>query len=143
MSHPTALYVDAGIQASKYSNVGMFAVLIFDYFITLEAESLWVWHRKWTFVRFIFTVSRYLPFFGIGMTFIAALRTQYYPGESQRCSVLGLGKRQTVSMHSLRYINFSSTPYAVLHIICIVAAEGLLITRIYASWNKGLMLNYY
>ncbi|KAG1836544.1 hypothetical protein DFJ58DRAFT_749778 [Suillus subalutaceus] len=114
MSHPTALYVDAGIQASKYFNVGMFAVLIFDYFITLEAESLWVWHRKWTFVRFIFTVSRYLPFFGIGMTFIGALRTQYYPGES--CVRFGQASN-------------------VLHIICIVAAEGLLITRIYASWN--------
>ncbi|KAG2140268.1 uncharacterized protein EDB93DRAFT_1297823 [Suillus bovinus] len=38
MSQPTALYVDAGLQASKYVNVGMFAVLIFDYFITLEVE---------------------------------------------------------------------------------------------------------
>ncbi|KAG2753491.1 hypothetical protein P692DRAFT_20828998, partial [Suillus brevipes Sb2] len=77
-----ALYVDAGIQASKYCNVGTFAVLIYDYCITLDAESQWVWHRKWTFVRFIFTASRYLPFFGIGLTFVAALRTQYYPGES-------------------------------------------------------------
>ncbi|KAG1727053.1 uncharacterized protein EDB91DRAFT_1254020 [Suillus paluster] len=110
----TALYLDAGIQASKYINVGTFAVLIFDYCITLEAESQWVWHRKWTFVRFIFTISRYLPFVGIGMTFIAALRTQYYPGES--C------------------IRFSKAS-TVLHIICILAAEGLLITRIYASWK--------
>ncbi|KAG1836545.1 hypothetical protein DFJ58DRAFT_171042 [Suillus subalutaceus] len=121
MSHPTALYVDAGIQASKYSNVGTFAVLIFDYFITLEAESLWVWHRKWTFVRFIFTVSRYLPFFGIGMTFIAALRTQYYPGES--CVRFGQASN-------------------MLHIICIVAAEGLLITRIYASWKSKRLLTF-
>ncbi|KAG1751945.1 hypothetical protein EDD22DRAFT_915137 [Suillus occidentalis] len=36
-------------------------------------KSQWVWHRKWTFVRFIFTVSRYLPFFGIGMTFVGEL----------------------------------------------------------------------
>ncbi|KAG1830075.1 hypothetical protein DFJ58DRAFT_750601 [Suillus subalutaceus] len=121
MSHPTALYVDAGIQASKYFNVGMFAVLIFDYFITLEAESQWVWHRKWTFVRFIFTVSRYLPFFGIGMTFIAALRTQYYPGES--CVRFGQASN-------------------VLHIICILAAEGLLITRIYASWKSKRLLTF-
>ncbi|KAG1884082.1 hypothetical protein F4604DRAFT_1979995 [Suillus subluteus] len=121
MSHPIALYVDAGIQASKYSNVGMFAVLIFDYFITLEAESKWVWHRKWTFVRFIFTVSRYLPFFGIGMTFIAALRTQYYPGES--CVRFGQASN-------------------VLHIICILAAEGLLITRIYASWKSKRLLTF-
>ncbi|OJA10710.1 hypothetical protein AZE42_10019 [Rhizopogon vesiculosus] len=46
------------------------------------AKSKWVWHQKWTLVRFIFTISRYLPFVAIGMTFAAALRTQYYPGES-------------------------------------------------------------
>ncbi|KAG2135509.1 hypothetical protein DEU56DRAFT_807374 [Suillus clintonianus] len=115
----TALYVDAGIQASKYCNVGTFAVLIFDYCITLEAESQWVWHRKWTFVRSIFTISRYLPFVGIGMTFAAALRTQYYPGES--CVVYG---RVTTASH----------------VLSILAAEGLLITRIYASWNSKRLL---
>ncbi|KAG1727081.1 uncharacterized protein EDB91DRAFT_897826 [Suillus paluster] len=117
----TALYVDAGIQASKYFNVGTFAVLIFDYCITLEAESQWVWHRKWTFVRFIFTISRYLPFFAIGMTFTAALRTQYYPGES--CVMFGKASN-------------------VLHIICILAAEGLLITRIHASWTSKRLLTF-
>ncbi|KAG1751779.1 hypothetical protein EDB19DRAFT_1199833 [Suillus lakei] len=115
----TALYVDTGIQASKYCNVGTFAVLVFDYCITLEAESQWVWHRKWTFVRSIFTISRYLPFFGIGMTFAAALRTQYYPGES-----------------CVEYGRVSN----VLHILSILATEGLLITRIYASWNSKRLL---
>ncbi|KAG1751774.1 hypothetical protein EDB19DRAFT_1199612 [Suillus lakei] len=115
----TALYVDAGIQASKYCNVGMLAVLVFDYCITLEAESQWVWHRKWTLVRFIFTVSRYLPFFGIGMTFVAALRTQYYPGEN----CVGYGQASSV-----------------LHIASVVAAEGLLMTRIYSSWNSKRLL---
>ncbi|KAG2054159.1 hypothetical protein BDR06DRAFT_955773 [Suillus hirtellus] len=121
MDHPIALFVDAGTQASKYFNVGMFATLIFDYFITLEMESQWVWHRRWTFVRFIFTVSRYLPFFAIGMTFTGALRTQYYPGES----CVRFGQASTV-----------------LHIICILAAEGLLITRIYASWNSKRLLAF-
>lgn len=114
-----ALYVDAGIQASKYCNVGTFAVLIYDYCITLDAESQWVWHRKWTFVRFIFTASRYLPFFGIGLTFVAALRTQYYPGES----CLGSGRASTA-----------------LHIVSILAAEGLLMTRICASWRSKRIL---
>ncbi|KAG2125782.1 hypothetical protein DEU56DRAFT_823723 [Suillus clintonianus] len=84
-------------------------------------KSKWVWHRKWTFVRFIFTVSRYLPFFGIGMTFTAALRTQYYPGES--CVRFGQASN-------------------VLHIICIIAAEGLLITRIHASWRSKRLLTF-
>ncbi|KAG1829874.1 hypothetical protein EV424DRAFT_1379858 [Suillus variegatus] len=47
------------------------------------------------------------------MTFTGALRTQYYPGES-----------------------------VMLHIICILAAEGLLITRIYASWNSKRLLAF-
>ncbi|KAG2753490.1 hypothetical protein P692DRAFT_20244525 [Suillus brevipes Sb2] len=114
-----ALYVDAGIQASKYCNAGTFAVLIYDYYITLDAESQWVWHRKWTFVRFIFTVSRYLPFFGIGLTFVAALRTQYYPGES----CVAYGRASTA-----------------LHIVSILATEGLLMTRIYASWHSKRIL---
>ncbi|KAG0698813.1 hypothetical protein DFH29DRAFT_81298 [Suillus ampliporus] len=121
MSRATALYVDAGLQASKYCNVATFAILVFDYCITLEAESQWVWHRKWTFVRCIFTISRYLPFFAIGMTFAAALRTQYYPGES--CVKFGQASN-------------------VLHIICLLAAEGLLITRIYASWPSKRLLTF-
>ena len=79
----------------------MYSFLITESFNDRIAKSKWVWHRKWTLVRCIFTVSRYLPFFGIGMTFageqsfnhsfgakiancrwLAALRTQYYPGES-------------------------------------------------------------
>ncbi|KAG0703298.1 hypothetical protein DFH29DRAFT_1078978 [Suillus ampliporus] len=121
MSQATALYIDAGIQASKYCNVGTFAVLIFDYCITLEAESQWVWHRKWTLLRFIFTISRYLPFFGIGMTFAAALRTQYYPGES-----------------CVKFEQASN----VLHIICIVATEGLLMIRIYVSYTSKRLLTF-
>ncbi|KAG1854102.1 hypothetical protein C8R48DRAFT_722250 [Suillus tomentosus] len=126
MDDPTALFVDAGIQGSKISwlteySVGMFAILIFDYLITLETESQWVWHRRWTFVRCVFTVSRYLPFFAVGMTFTGALRTQYYPGES----CVRFGQASTV-----------------LHIICILAAEGLLITRIYASWNSKRLLAF-
>ncbi|KAJ8580924.1 hypothetical protein M405DRAFT_19496 [Rhizopogon salebrosus TDB-379] len=117
----TPLFVDAGIQASKYCNVGTFAVLIFDYCITIEAESRWVWNRKWTFVRLIFTISRYLPFCAIGMTFAAALRTQYYPGES-----------------CVRYGVVSH----VLHILCIIAAEGLLIIRIYVAWNSKRLLTF-
>ncbi|KAG0698817.1 hypothetical protein DFH29DRAFT_81425 [Suillus ampliporus] len=121
MSEATALYVDTGLQASKYCNVATFAILVFDYCITLEAESQWVWHRKWMLVRFVFNISRYLPFFAIGMTFTAALRTQYYPGES--CVRFGQASN-------------------VLHLICIAAAEGLLITRIYASWTSKRLLTF-
>ncbi|KAG1761780.1 hypothetical protein EDD22DRAFT_894604 [Suillus occidentalis] len=110
----TALYVDAGIQASK----------VFDYCITLEAESQWVWHRKWTFVRFIFTVSRYLPFFGIGMTFVAALRTQYYPGES----CVGYGQASTGLLMTRIYASWSSKRLMIfLLVFSIVSLCGMVL----------------
>ncbi|KAG0703295.1 hypothetical protein DFH29DRAFT_917282 [Suillus ampliporus] len=55
------------------------------------------------------------------MTFTAALRTQHYPGES--CVRSGQASN-------------------MLHIICIVAAEELLIMRIYASWTSKYLLTF-
>ncbi|KIK43166.1 hypothetical protein CY34DRAFT_725202 [Suillus luteus UH-Slu-Lm8-n1] len=52
---------------------------------------------------------------------IRALRTQYYPGES--CVRFGQASN-------------------VMHIICVLTAEGLLITRIYASWNSKRLLTF-
>ncbi|KAH7906521.1 hypothetical protein BJ138DRAFT_1162461, partial [Hygrophoropsis aurantiaca] len=104
------------IQTSKYANVGAFAILAFDYCITFESETRWVWGRKWDIVRIIFTFSRYLPFIGAGMTVYAATHTSggYLAGLEDN----------------------------IIHIIGIVAAEGLLILRIYAFWkcNKKLLI---
>ncbi|KAG0691484.1 hypothetical protein DFH29DRAFT_1074501 [Suillus ampliporus] len=105
-------------------------------------KSQWVWHRKWTLVRFMFTISRYLPFVGIGMTFtahawIAALRTQYYPGESIWTSV------QRLACTAYRKLEVDpSILYSVLHVICILAAEGLLLMRIYTSWPCKRLLTF-
>jgi hypothetical protein len=58
----------AGLQTSKYFNIAGMAILIFDYAITLEDEGRWVWGRNWDVTRLVFTVSRYLPFAGAGLT---------------------------------------------------------------------------
>jgi hypothetical protein len=121
-------------------------------------KSQWVWHRKWTFVRFTFTVSRYLPFFGIGMTvvgelqmskhwlitkfahdwWIAALRTQYYPGESvsyaipytrnvrDNCVVCWVwtGVYWSACISGYRLI-YSFILCSALHTVSVVAAEGI------------------
>ncbi|KAF8431936.1 hypothetical protein L210DRAFT_3650757 [Boletus edulis BED1] len=58
----------AGLQTSNYFNVAGMAILTYDYVITLEDEARWVWGRKWDVTRFVFTVSRYLPFVGAGLT---------------------------------------------------------------------------
>ncbi|KAH7906774.1 hypothetical protein BJ138DRAFT_1161809 [Hygrophoropsis aurantiaca] len=78
----------------------------FDYFLTFESETRWVWGRKWDITRIIFAISRYLPFIGAGMT---------------------------------NSVGFEEN---VIHIVGIVAAEGLLILRIYAFWqcNKKILI---
>ncbi|KAH7906778.1 hypothetical protein BJ138DRAFT_1117275 [Hygrophoropsis aurantiaca] len=103
------------LQTSKYVNVGAFAILAFDYFLTFESETRWVWGRKWDITRIIFTFSRYLPFIGAGMT------------------VYGT---KTFFSNS---VGFEEN---VIHIVGIVAAEGLLVLRIYAFWqcNKKLLI---
>ncbi|KAF9237237.1 hypothetical protein BU15DRAFT_63302 [Melanogaster broomeanus] len=42
--------------------------MVFDYLITIEDEVRWIWGRRWDITRLIFTVSRYVPFLGTGLT---------------------------------------------------------------------------
>ncbi|KAG1776618.1 hypothetical protein EV702DRAFT_1279156 [Suillus placidus] len=101
----------ADLQISKYANIGSLAVLIFDYCITFQDEVKWTWFRPWDLTRVIFTISRYLPFIGSGMTAYAALR-----------------------------VNGPCPPTLaenIVHIISIVAAEVLLVIRTWAFWKKS------
>jgi hypothetical protein len=104
----------ADLQISKYANIGTLAILIFDYCITFEDEVHWTWSRPWGLIRIIFTISRYLPFVGSGMTAYAVLRP------SGPCPASGAEN--------------------IIHIISIVAAEGLLVIRTWAFWQKSRKL---
>ncbi|KAH7922564.1 hypothetical protein BV22DRAFT_1197323 [Leucogyrophana mollusca] len=112
--------MDAGsflrLQTSKYVNFAGLAVLLFDYSITFESETRWVWGRKWDVTRVAFTFSRYLPFAGAGLTAYAALRQ--------------IGEHPT------------SKEENIFHIVGIIAAEALLIVRTYAFWkcNRKLLV---
>ncbi|KAG2055273.1 hypothetical protein BDR06DRAFT_1020478 [Suillus hirtellus] len=64
----------ADLQISKYTNIGSLAILVFDYCITFQDEVRWTWSRPWGLIRVVFTISRYLPFVGSGLTAYAALR---------------------------------------------------------------------
>ncbi|KAF9237221.1 hypothetical protein BU15DRAFT_76127 [Melanogaster broomeanus] len=114
----------AGLQTSKaslhYFNVAGIAILVFDYFITIEDEARWVWGRRWDTTRLIFTVSRYLPFLGTGLT-------SYY---------LSINSASTPCPASLQITE------NVVHIIGVIAAELLLILRTYAFWHGNKRLLY-
>ncbi|KAG1731760.1 hypothetical protein EDB19DRAFT_1736395 [Suillus lakei] len=104
----------ADLQISKYANIGAFAILIFDFCITFQDEVKWTWSRSWGITRVIFTISRYLPFIGSGLTAYAALRVS---GPAP-----------------------PSLAENIIHIIGIVAAEGLLVIRTWAFWHKSKRL---
>ncbi|KAJ8596599.1 hypothetical protein M405DRAFT_877501 [Rhizopogon salebrosus TDB-379] len=106
--------INTGIQTAKYCNVAGLGVLIFDYFLTLGHEVRWTWNTGWRFNRVIFVISRYMPFVAASMTAYAAIAARI----NENCS------------------RFSSASNAI-HIISIVAAEGLLIIRTYAFWGRN------
>ncbi|KAG2132444.1 uncharacterized protein EDB93DRAFT_906032 [Suillus bovinus] len=106
--------VNTGIQTAKYCNVAGLGVLIFDYFLTIEPEVRWTWNRRWNITRILFVISRYMAFVAAGMTSYAAIATR----SNENCS------------------RFGSASNAI-HIITIVAAEGLLIIRTYAFWKQN------
>ncbi|KAG1779950.1 hypothetical protein EV702DRAFT_1083486 [Suillus placidus] len=101
----------ADLQISKFANIGAFAILIFDFCITFQDEVKWTWSRPWGITRVIFAISRYLPFIGSGLTAYAALRVSGPPPPSGAENII--------------------------HIISIVAAEGLLVIRTWAFWQKS------
>ncbi|KAG2143161.1 hypothetical protein BD769DRAFT_1383145 [Suillus cothurnatus] len=106
--------VNTGIQTVKYCNVAGLGVLIFDYFLTLGAEVQWTWNRPWNVSRVLFVISRY-------MAFVAAGMTSY--GEQ-------------LPMLSPAAIATRANENVAIHIISIVATEGLLIIRMYAIWKR-------
>ncbi|KAG2032482.1 hypothetical protein BDR03DRAFT_970030 [Suillus americanus] len=109
--------VNTGIQTAKYCNVAGLGVLIFDYFLTLRAEVQWTWNRRWNASRVLFVISRYMAFVAAGMTSYAAIATR----ANENCS------------------RFNQASNAI-HIITIVASEGLLIIRTYAFWRRNKKL---
>ncbi|KAG2048252.1 hypothetical protein BDR06DRAFT_783732 [Suillus hirtellus] len=102
------------LQTVKYANLGSLAILVFDYCITFSEEVQCTWFKPWDLTRVIFIISRYLPFAGVGMTAYDALRV------SDQCT--------------------SAVEENIVHVICIVAAEALLVIRTWAFWQKSRKL---
>ncbi|KAG2067952.1 hypothetical protein BDR04DRAFT_820386 [Suillus decipiens] len=106
---------DADLQTSKCVNIGAFTLLIFDFCITFQDEVNWTWFRPWDITRIIFVISRYLPFIGATLTIY---------------DDLGVGGPA------------SGLAENIIHIIGIIAAEGLLVIRTWAFWqrSKGMLI---
>ncbi|KIK39440.1 hypothetical protein CY34DRAFT_335496 [Suillus luteus UH-Slu-Lm8-n1] len=103
-----------GLQTVAYVEVASTAALLFDFCITFGSEVRWTWGRKWGIVRIAFVISRYLPVASFAMSV-------YYAIESTRGGILNYWKL--------------SAAYGVIHFVGAVAAEVLLVTRIYVLWG--------
>ncbi|KAG2132445.1 uncharacterized protein EDB93DRAFT_1331694, partial [Suillus bovinus] len=114
--------VNTGIQTAKYCNVAGLGVLIFDYFLTLEREVRWTWNRRWNITRVLFVISRYMAFVAAGMTSYG--------------KQLSTSPAATATRANENCSRFGQASNAI-HIITIVAAEGLLIIRTYAFWKQN------
>ncbi|KAG1837581.1 hypothetical protein DFJ58DRAFT_815530 [Suillus subalutaceus] len=89
-------------------------ICLFASVALITPQVRWTWFKPWDVPRIMFTISRYLPFAGVGMTAYDALR------DSNQCA--------------------STVEGYIIHIICIVAAEGLLVIRTWAFWQKSKRL---
>ncbi|KAG1742938.1 hypothetical protein EDB19DRAFT_1827634 [Suillus lakei] len=107
--------VNTGIQTAKYCNVAGLGVLV-----------RWTWNGRWNASRVLFVISRYMAFVAAGMT---AYGEQLVP-----VSPAAIATRDNEDCS-----HFSAASNAI-HIISIVAAEGLLIIRTYAFWKQSKRL---
>lgn len=64
-----------------YADIAAITLLLHDYFLTIHLEINYVWNSKWSFVKLLYLIIRYIPF--ITLIFVFALNI---PGlETQNC----------------------------------------------------------
>ncbi|KAG2087470.1 hypothetical protein BD769DRAFT_473607 [Suillus cothurnatus] len=107
-----------GYQTAQYFTVGAMAAVIFDYCLTISQEVQLIWGKKWDAIRITFTLTRYATLMGTAMTTYAAVTDR--------------------SKHT-SCVTFGNVSYG-LHLISIIAAEGLLIFRTFAFWHQSKKL---
>ncbi|KAG1788068.1 uncharacterized protein HD556DRAFT_1312339 [Suillus plorans] len=127
-----------GIQTAKYCNVAGLGLLIFDYFLTLEPEIRWTWNRRWNVARVLFVISRYMAFVAAGMTSYAVLATRANENDDEHSARTSAGLQMVIDTLNIQRLVTDFT--TAIHIISIVAAEGLLILRTYAFWKQSKKL---
>jgi hypothetical protein len=62
MDASEATSIASDLQFITCIDVFSYAILVYDYFITLDSEVSFIWPGDWTLVKYIFFVNRYLPF---------------------------------------------------------------------------------
>ncbi|EIW83467.1 hypothetical protein CONPUDRAFT_143354 [Coniophora puteana RWD-64-598 SS2] len=106
------LSAQSGKQINAHANIAGMALLIYDYYLTIDQEVNLVWARRWSFGQVIYMLARYLPFPAIALTVARVLETV----NNEPCPNLDLSN--------------------ALHMASVVFAEALLILRTMAFWDR-------
>ncbi|KAH7906097.1 hypothetical protein BJ138DRAFT_1163427 [Hygrophoropsis aurantiaca] len=109
-----ALAADPELQKGLYLQFSGLAILVFDYCINISTEVTWIWDTKWTLVRVLFLVARYVPFILVPVSIYSGL-----PGTNiqTNCS------------------QWDGARIGMI-IISILASDALLFIRIWVLWSR-------
>ncbi|OAX36205.1 hypothetical protein K503DRAFT_320847 [Rhizopogon vinicolor AM-OR11-026] len=92
-------------------------VLVFDYFLTINDEVLYIWNAPWSFVKVMFLVNRYGNL--LGQTFI-------------RVEEAGL-----LTHNSQSFCRYFTLITAIHMLMCTESIHILVLSRAWAIWGTG------
>ncbi|TFK34971.1 hypothetical protein BDQ12DRAFT_760853 [Crucibulum laeve] len=104
------------VQLFQYVDVASIAILIFDYFLTLDLEILYIWPSRWSGMKCMFLITRYLPIFESALLLSQQIQVSHTPFLIIRI--------------------FLNVSWIVLILVGIVIAEIILSMRTWAVWGK-------
>ncbi|PFH47494.1 hypothetical protein AMATHDRAFT_67626 [Amanita thiersii Skay4041] len=127
---------------TNYSDVASIALFCFDYLLTLSLEIKYVWPSRWSIVKVLHVIMRYVPFFSV--TFLLLVETPSRSAEA--CTIL-------MKMYTFGVVTaiFAAEAVLTLRIWAIYSRSrtlGLLLLVIYSGVvlsifiNVGIMLSY-
>lgn len=103
---------------SKCFTIASLIMLIYDYLLTLDLEVKLIWKADWNLGKFLFLLTRYLPFFDTAVV----LYYQFSP------------------VHTSRQCEIAYQYSAWMFVVGMTIAELLLTIRTWAVWEKDIRL---
>lgn len=102
-----------GLKIHSYFYVSSAALLIYEYWLTLDREVLLIWNAPWTLVKFLFILARYSPFVDITAVLYYQFNFSISPSACQAAILLA----------------------GWMHIFGIAISEAILFFRTWALWD--------
>ncbi|TFL06115.1 hypothetical protein BDV98DRAFT_652765 [Pterulicium gracile] len=128
LSPETANEIDLDVRFVTSFDVASLALLVFDYFLTLDLEVALIWPSGWSLVKVIFLINRYMPFIDVPLALYHQL---YRPQSESSCRslyistawmfILGIGLTEFVLVYRTWALYDNSKPLGVALLIYFLA----------------------